>query len=351
MANDRVVRVGFIGCGTHATNNLMPMLKYAACEFAAVCDLNEPLARRNAAIFGAKSAYSDYHAMLDQEKLDAVMVCGPFELHHQAGSEVLSRGLPLFVEKPPAGDLASTIQMVELARRNQTFFMTAFMKRFALTYRKVWEFAQAGRAKLSSGLFRYTHWAGMDLRGTMLGMAVHPIDLAISYFGRPTEVTSCVYQAGTTPCVHLTLRFADGRWAAVIVGCHGPRIQEHVELFGQMDGKDGCFVIDNVLHMELHTAGQGGVDVTAPSLAQIQPTFDLEDIKVWRPDLGIPNMAQCSTFAGGYAGEIREFVNAVRQGRHSVPANEDVIPTMQVVDAVLKTPNGVTRLEPIGSLS
>ncbi|MCL2701536.1 MAG: Gfo/Idh/MocA family oxidoreductase [Phycisphaerae bacterium] len=345
MTKEGNVRIGFVGCGTHSTHNLYPMLKYAACELVATCDRDESLAQRNAAVYGAKAAYTDYRRMMDQETLDAVMVCGPFDLHYAAGCEAMSRGLPVWVEKPPAPDLASTLKMVEIANKNKTFFMIGFMKRFALTYRKVWEFAQNGRAKLSSGLFRYTHWAGMDLHITMMAMAVHPVDLAMSYFGVPSEVTSFVYDAAPkTPCVNLTLRFPDGRWATILLGCHGPRIQEHVELYGQMDGKDGYFAIDNVLNMELHTAGQGGVDIVAPTFAQIAPTFDMDDIKVWRPDLGIPNMAQCSTFAGGYAGEIREFVNAIREGRRATPSNEDVIPVMKVVDAVLKKPNGRTVL-------
>jgi len=343
MAKDGNVRIGFVGCGTHSTNNLYPMLKYAACELVATCDRDEALAKRNASLYNAKASYGDYRQMMDKEQLDAVMVCGPFELHYEAGCEAMSRGLPVWVEKPPAPDLATTIKMIEVAKKHSTFFMIGFMKRFALTYRKAWEFVQNGRAKLSAGLFRYTHWHGMDLFSTMMGMAVHPIDLALSYFGVPSAVASTVYHADPkTPCVNLVLHFPDGRWATVLVGCHGPRIQEHVELYGMFDGKHGHIEIDNILNMALHTTGQGGCDVCVPTLQQVTPTFDLEDIKVWRPDLGIPNLGQCSTFAGGYAGEIREFVDAIREGRRAIPSNEDVLPVMKVVDAVLKTPNGTT---------
>ena len=345
MAKDGSVRIGFVGCGTHSTNNLYPMLKYAACDLVATCDRDLALAKRNAAIYGAKAAYSDYREMMDKEKLDAVMACGPFELHMGAACEAMSRGLPAWVEKPPAPDLAGTIKMIEIANANKTFFMIGFMKRFALPYRRAWEFVQNGRAKLSAGLFRYTHWAGMDLFITMMGMAVHPIDLAISYFGVPSAVTSVVYYPDPkTPCVNLTLHFPDGRWATVMCGCHGPRIQEHVELYGMFDGKHGHIEIDNILNMELHTEGANSCDVCVPTLQQVAPTFALEDIKVWRPDLGIPNLGQCSTFAGGYAGEIREFVNAIREGRRATPSNEDVLPTMKIVEAVLKTPNGTTKL-------
>ena len=78
--------IGFVGCGSHSTNNLYPMLKYSRCRLAAVCDLNEELARRNATIFGASKIYTDADKMLEGEKLDGVIVVGPPDMHHAVGS-------------------------------------------------------------------------------------------------------------------------------------------------------------------------------------------------------------------------------------------------------------------------
>jgi hypothetical protein len=36
-----LAKVAFVGCGSHATNNIFPMLRYASCTLEAVCDLNE----------------------------------------------------------------------------------------------------------------------------------------------------------------------------------------------------------------------------------------------------------------------------------------------------------------------
>jgi len=128
------VRLGFVGCGTHSTNNLYPMLKYARCRLVAVCDLNRELAERNARMFGAESVYTNVDVMLAEQKLDGVMVVGPDVVHYEVAKKALARGLPVFVEKPPADSLEKTREMVKLAQKHQTLLMTGFMKRHGLKH-------------------------------------------------------------------------------------------------------------------------------------------------------------------------------------------------------------------------
>jgi len=340
--------VAFVGCGSHSTNNLYPMLKYSRCKLVAVCDKQEQLARRNAEIYGGK-AYADVDKMLASEKLDGVLIVGPAEMHYELGKKVLERGVPLFIEKPPAPDLAKTLELVALAKAKKTFVMTAFMKRHGLCYAKIREFMKFGRFVPASGFFRYTHWSGTHMRGTLMGMSIHPIDLAISFFGDPAEVTSHWSVDGNFGSLALTIRFTSGKFAQLMLGS-SVRIQEHVEITGSFDGKDAAFVVDDVQHMELHTAGRNGIDLVAckdgkwltPEMYEIDPQFDLDDIKVWRPDYAIPNMAQNSPFLVGYAGEIREFANAILEKREPYPGTDDTPKAMRVIEAVTATPNGVS---------
>ena len=337
---ETLANLGFIGCGTHSTNNLYPALKYARCRLRAVCDLNESVARRNAAIFGAERVYTSAETMLGKEKLDGVLIAGDPRIHFEVGKTVLRRGIPLFVEKPPAPSLPQAEDLVRIAREHKTFVMAGFMKRFALTYRRIREFIAAGEFEPSSGFFRYTHWAGNNLPSMLLGMSIHPIDLAISFFGDVADITSVTHDAHGALSLGVTLQFKSGKWAQLMLGCHGPRIQEHVELSGVMNGQHSTFVIDNIVNMELHCAGQNGIDVLAPELHDIQPRFDLNDIRVWRPDNGIPNMGQNSLFLAGYAGEIREFVDAILEKRTPCGGNGDALKAMRVIDALLRKHQG-----------
>jgi myo-inositol 2-dehydrogenase/D-chiro-inositol 1-dehydrogenase len=289
--------------------------------------------------------------MLAERRLDGVMVVGPPKMHLDVGRKVLDRGLALFVEKPPAPDLASAEELVRLAEARGAVLMTGFMKRFALAHRKILGLIDEGRFLPSAGLFRYTHWAGRDLRAMLLTMAIHPIDLAVAFFGRPVEVASFTYDSGGALCVGLTLRFESGRWAELMLGCHGPRVQERVELSGVFTDrsgarKDGCFVVDDIVNLELHTAGGSGVDLLAPSLSEIGPAFDLDDIRAWRPDFAIPNMGQNSLFLAGYAGEVREFADALVEKRAPRPGGADCLAAMRVIEAVCARPDGTSEVGP-----
>lgn len=340
------VRIGFIGCGTHATNNLYPMLNYARATLEAVCDLDAALARRNMEMYGGKFCYTSVDDMLDHTELDGVIVVGPPELHYQAGLKVLQRGIPLLVEKPTTTDLAKTQEMVDVASDNGTFVMTAFMKRHGLTYAKIREYISAGRFTPNSCFIKYMHWPTevTGLRNMLLGMSSHPIDLMISFFGPPTRL-QCTLGHGVKEWLTLAINmtFAKGRVGQLLLGSQA-RIQERLEISGVLDGEPAFFVVDNVMHMELHRQGQGGVDVLAPSMDQIQPTFDLQDIQIWRPDYAIPNMGQTRHFVQGFAGEIREFCNAIIDKRLPNPSMDESLQVMRVIEAINNNPNGTTEM-------
>jgi len=338
-------RVGFIGCGTHSTNNLYPMLKYARCKLDAVCDLDEDLAKRNASIFGANAVYTDAEKMLDERKLDGVFVVGPPEIHYRLGKKILERGIPLFVEKPPAPNLESVNEMVGIAKKKGVFFMTGFMKRHGMSYKKARELITSGQFDPAVGFFKYGHWQNTDIRGMLLGMSIHIIDLAISFFGEVSFVTSYLYNAKGPISLAVTLRFQSGKWAQIMLDSSQPRIQERVEISGTMDGGNALIIMDNIQHIELHRQGRNGIDLLAPSLAEINPDFDLSDIQIWRPDYGIPNMGQNRPFFQGYAGEVREFVDAIIEKREPYPSTDDSLKSMRVVEAIAANPNGTTEMK------
>ncbi len=339
-------RIGFVGCGTHSTNNLYPMLAYARATLEAVCDQDEALARRNAKRFGGKACYTSVDAMLDHAALDGVMIVGPATLHYEAGLKALQRGLPVFVEKPTAPDLARTEELVRAAKAHRTFLMTAFMKRHGMTYGKIREFIRSGRFVPNACQMKYMHWpmGPESLRDMLLSMSTHPIDLVLSFFGEPTRI-QCTLGKGDNGWLSLAvnLSFAGGRVAQLALGSQ-VRIQEHFEMAGALDGKPAVFVVDNVAHMELHTQGGGGVDLLTPDMDQIRPAFDLADIQVWRPDYGIPNMGQSRHFIQGFAGEVREFCDAILEKREPWPGTDDALPVMRVIEAIHSNPDGTTNL-------
>ena len=343
-----LARVAFIGCGSHATHNIFPTLRYANCALEAVCDLNRTAAERNARHFGAPAVYTDYEKMLDEIKPDGVLVVGPPFLHYEAAKAALARAIPVFTEKPPAPDLKSVKELVALARQHGTFLMPGYMKRHGLTYRKARELMQSGAFEPASAFIRYGHWASDHLPSMLHTMSCHAIDLALALFGRPVSLHFHVHRRSEDRAltIALTLVFESGVPVQLMLDSSQPRIQERLEISGRMKGGNALLIVDNVQNMELHRQGRNGVDLAGPSgylePPDIQPDFDLEDIQIWRPDFSIPNMGQSRLFFQGYVGQVREFITAIQEKREPWPGTDDALGAMRVIDAMLAHPDGGT---------
>ena len=110
------VRVAVIGCGNHARGALHPNIaRMPHFDYVAVCDLDRGAAEDCARRYGARSVHTDYRAMLDEVEPEAVVVCGGASLHHDAGLEIVRRGIHLFVEKPTAPTVEGAIELAEAA--------------------------------------------------------------------------------------------------------------------------------------------------------------------------------------------------------------------------------------------
>src|SRR5713101_383438 len=84
------LRIGFIGCGRHATANLYPAIRLAGGQIVAVCARHLERAQATAAQFGVKRAY-DRVADLVASDLDAVFVSTPEAEQASVVAEALDR--------------------------------------------------------------------------------------------------------------------------------------------------------------------------------------------------------------------------------------------------------------------
>jgi len=341
------INLGFIGCGSHSTHNTYPMLAYTHARLEAVCDLDETRARRNATLYGDSQTkvYTDAEKLLAETTLDGLMVVGPPAMHHQYGMAALKRGIPVYVEKPPAPNLAMAVEMVETAKANRAFVMCGYMKRFGMAYQKIRQMVDGGEFQPVSGSFKYSHWSWENVN-MMWFMSIHIIDLAIYYFGKVKAVYSVCGTHGGCVSVSLILHHENGLHTQLMLDTSHPRIHERVEISGKLNGKNALVIVDNVQHMELHTETGDAtfIDVLAPSMQEIKPAAGFGGIHVWRPDYAMPNMGQTRHFFQGFAGEAREFVDAIREKRAADPSNDAILDAVRVVEAVVAKPNGYVEL-------
>ncbi len=94
-------RIAVIGTGWWSTYAHIPSLaQYPDAELVAIADPDEQRLQQAGDAYDVTRRYTSYEAMLDNERLDGVVVATPHTTHYELARAVLSRGLGLMLEKP-----------------------------------------------------------------------------------------------------------------------------------------------------------------------------------------------------------------------------------------------------------
>lgn len=328
----REVRIGFVGCGVHAAMNLYPALQFAPFELVAVCDLDAERRERLRRRFGAEAAFDTVDAMLAGPTLDAVIVCGPPELHQEAALKSLDHGLHVFVEKPPAANLAGALAIQEAARRNERHCMVGFMKRFASRYQQAHEISRSRVfGRLTHLTVKYAHWNVPDLHWMLRYMSVHAFDLIRYFAGDLSRITVEHLEISGQHSYACTAVARSGALVSLNTSSQEPRVKESVELVGEGE----LIRVNNVIELEYHR--------------RVSPTrlfhSDLHDVQLLQPDFAIPNPDQNTLYLQGYAGELIEFATACLENRAPSVTIDDGVAAMKMVDLFARGRTGTFEFE------
>jgi predicted dehydrogenase len=116
----RRARIGLIGTGWWGTYAHLPSLTtYPAAEVVALADPSAERLAQAAERFGVPAQFTDYREMLARVELDGVVVATPHATHYAIAMDVLSRGVPLMLEKPMVLRAADARHLVGLANEKR----------------------------------------------------------------------------------------------------------------------------------------------------------------------------------------------------------------------------------------
>ncbi|NMC78440.1 MAG: Gfo/Idh/MocA family oxidoreductase [Chloroflexi bacterium] len=124
-----MTRVAVIGVGSMGKNHARVYSELPEAELVAVADENEANATSVGNTFGARG-YTDYRALLEKEKPEAVSIAVPTALHETVALAALEAGAHILVEKPIAATLEEGQHIIEAARRYQRCLMVGHIVRF-----------------------------------------------------------------------------------------------------------------------------------------------------------------------------------------------------------------------------
>jgi len=263
------INLGIIGVGRigrlHARN-----LKYLipGAKVLGVADILEESAREVAFQLEIPMAEKDYRALLDNDDIDAVVICSSTDTHAQIISEAAQRGKHIFCEKPIALELDKIEQALVAVEKAGVKLQVGFNRRFDPSFKKAKEL-------VAKGVIGVPHLVRITSRdpepppinyvkvsgGIFLDMTIHDFDMARYLLGQEVvelmAVGSCLVdpaigEAGDIDTAIVILKYEKGAWGTIDnsrKAVYG--YDQRVEIFGP----EGCVTVGNPRQTEVAING------------------------------------------------------------------------------------------------
>jgi len=195
-----VINIGVVGLGRLGSQYARYFTsRLPGARLQAVSDVQPGVAKALAAATGAPKAYVDYHDLVADPSVDAVVVMTPTKLHGEVVIAAAAAKKAIFCEKPLTLDLTEGAAMEAAVAQHGVFFQLGFMRRFDRAY-------AAAKQKIEAGVigtpivFKSTskdqfpppveYLRPSNSGGLFIDMGIHDFDLARWYLGEVKSVFS-----------------------------------------------------------------------------------------------------------------------------------------------------------------
>lgn len=224
---NKKLKVGVIGAGRIGklhTENIVKQFRNV--EVKAVADVFADKITGWAKSFGINEVYADYHQILNDPEIDAVLICSSTDTHSPITIEAAKAGKHIFCEKPIDYDIDRIHAALEAVEKAGVKFQVGFNRRYDPNFKKVRDMVQEGKAgdvhivKVTSRdpeppALDYVKVSG----GMFLDMTIHDFDMVryLSgsevvevYANAAVLVDPAIGEAGDVDTALITLKFKNG---------------------------------------------------------------------------------------------------------------------------------------------
>jgi predicted dehydrogenase len=326
-------RAVLVGCGGISEAWLKPLAGMDDVQVVGLVDRAAEAARRRAAEFHLESAAigTDLPAVLKQTRPDVVFDCTTPEAHAEVAAAAFRHGCHLLGEKPLADSMANARRMLKAAAKAGRVHAVMQNRRYLPEIRAVRGFVAGGRlgslTTLTSDFFIGAHFGGFREQMQhvlLLDMAIHTFDAARFLCGADAVSVYCKEwnPAGSW--------FAHGASAVAVFTMSNGVVYTYR---GSWCSEGLRTSWESVWH-GIGTRGSfrwdGYRDFKAQGLTAVGSPFSAVE------DLAPPPFANA---AGpiGHGGQIREFLDCLREGRTPETVSTDNIRSLAMVFAAIKS--------------
>ena len=297
------INVGLIGAGrigrVHAEHLAY---RVPGANLVAVADVFVEAAKKVAADFQIPDAYQDHRRIMEDETIEAIVICSSTDTHAQMIEEAAAAGKHIFCEKPIDHDLNKIDHVLASVEESGVKLQIGFNRRFDPNFRRVREIVASGEIGVPHILritsrdpgpppIEYIKISG----GIFLDMTIHDFDMARFLIGEEVVeiyavggvmVDPQIGEAGDIDTAIITLRFENG----VIGTIDNSRkavygYDQRVEVFGS----EGVVVISNNTPDTAVVSNASGIHAPLPLFFFIE------------------------RYTEAYVAEMKEFIECIQQ--------------------------------------
>ncbi|GKX29271.1 inositol 2-dehydrogenase [Vallitalea longa] len=180
---------------------------------------------------GIKNVYDDYHKIIEDKEIDAVLVCSSTDTHAQISIEAIEAGKHVFCEKPIDYDLDRISKVLTAVKKSGVKFQVGFNRRFDHNFNRINQITKDGVIgephiiKITSRdpeppPIEYVKVSG----GLFFDMTIHDFDMARFQAGSEASevfavgaslVDKKIGEAGDVDTAVVTIKFQNGAIAVI----------------------------------------------------------------------------------------------------------------------------------------
>jgi myo-inositol 2-dehydrogenase/D-chiro-inositol 1-dehydrogenase len=324
-------RIAWIGCGKHANEMILPQLSRAGLEVVQLCDIQAEALASTAHRFGVAHTTQDWRDVLNNSDLDAIGVAAGPQQHVEIAKAAVQKGLPVFIEKPPAATAKDAAELASLSEQSRVPVVMGFMKRYSTANRMAIRLVHAQEfGEPASFLGHYMTAPSyfvkdVDYQGFYLHHCVHYLDLVPHLMGKPVSLGVRHHELKPGKLLlHVDFLFEGGGLATLVMGTHQSRATPME--WWQVMGDHQRVEVRNVHEVRYYRSPKFKVDDPEATL------IDGEDTLIWEPNLTVA----ANEDHKGYLALLRDFA-AVVDGRTpiNVPVARDGAQAMRMLEAMI----------------
>lgn len=233
-----MIDLGIIGIGGWGKNLLRTFSGLPGARVKIACDLVPDRLEAGRERFPATEFSEDYHRILNDPGIRAVVVATPGAKHFELARECLKAGQDVFIEKPMTLTARDSEELVELAEREKLIIMVGHLLLYHPAVVKLKSEVEAGTV----GELHYLYSQRLNLgkirrsENALWTFAPHDISVALYLMGEePIRVSAwgeSYIQEGVVDVAFARIGFAGGKMAHIHVSWLDPHKVRRITLVG-----------------------------------------------------------------------------------------------------------------------